>query len=108
MIAEDLRSAQLGQTELLEHLLTNMRIAQALADKQTAAAANLQAMVDDVAERYREVPAFRGLFGSYPAQTVYSLLVGFVGAQSLKAATVLLVVAICMYPTSLYMTQARY
>ncbi|GKZ93620.1 hypothetical protein AnigIFM63604_002065 [Aspergillus niger] len=94
MIAEDLRSAQLGQTELLEHLLTNMRIAQALADKQTAAAANLQAMVDDVAERYREVPAFRGLFGSYPAQTVYSLLVGFVGAQSLKAATVLLVVAI--------------
>ncbi|KAI2815026.1 hypothetical protein CBS115989_8025 [Aspergillus niger] len=54
MIAEDLRSAQLGQTELLEHLLTNMRIAQALADKQTAAAANLQAMVDDVAERYRE------------------------------------------------------
>nr|XP_001394658.2 hypothetical protein ANI_1_2190094 [Aspergillus niger CBS 513.88] len=94
MIAEDLRSAQLGQTELLEHLLTNMRIAQALADKQTAAAANLQAMVDDVAERYREVPAFRGLFGSYPAQTVYSLLIGFVGAQSLKAATVLLVVAI--------------
>ncbi|GKZ81696.1 hypothetical protein AnigIFM56816_006218 [Aspergillus niger] len=94
VIAEDLRSAQLGQTELLEHLLTNMRIAQALADKQTAAAANLQAMVDDVAERYREVPAFRGLFGSYPAQTVYSLLVGFVGAQSLKAATVLLVVAI--------------
>ncbi|PYH75244.1 putative nuclear membrane fusion protein Kar5 [Aspergillus vadensis CBS 113365] len=97
IIAEDLRSTQLGQNELQEHLLTNMRISQALIDKTTAAAANLQAIVDDTAKRYEEVPASRRLLGSYPTP-VYSLLIGFVGAQSPKAAIVLLVVSICMYP----------
>ncbi|GKZ25288.1 hypothetical protein AbraIFM66951_002207 [Aspergillus brasiliensis] len=94
IIAEDLRSVQLGQTELQEHLLTNMRISQALVDKTTAAAANLQAMVDDTAKRYNEVPVFKGLLSSHLTPTVYSLLIGFVGAQSTKVATVLLVIAI--------------
>ncbi|OJI83081.1 hypothetical protein ASPTUDRAFT_31108 [Aspergillus tubingensis CBS 134.48] len=93
IIAEDLRNAQLGQNELQEHLLTNIRISQALVDKTTAAAANLQTIVDDTVKRYEEVPASRRLLGSYPAP-VYSLLIGFVGAQSPKAALVLLVVSI--------------
>ncbi|RAK90156.1 nuclear membrane fusion protein Kar5 [Aspergillus costaricaensis CBS 115574] len=54
IIAEDLRNAQLGQNELQEHLLTNIRISQALVDKTTAAAANLQTIVDDTVKRYEE------------------------------------------------------
>ncbi|GLA91765.1 hypothetical protein AtubIFM57143_005277 [Aspergillus tubingensis] len=93
MIAEDLRSAQLGQNELQEHILTNMRISQALFDKTTAAAANLQTVVDDTVKRLEDVPASSRLLGSYPTP-VYSLLIGFVGAQSPRAAIVLLVVSI--------------
>ncbi|GAT27960.1 nuclear membrane fusion protein Kar5 [Aspergillus luchuensis] len=65
VIAEDLRSAQLGQNELQEHLLTNMRTSQALVDKTTAAAANLQTIVDDTVKRYQEVPASRRLLAIY-------------------------------------------
>lgn len=74
----------------------NMRTSQALVDKTTAAAANLQTIVDDTVKRYEEVPASRRLLGSYPTP-MYSLLIGFVGAQSPRAAIVLLVVSLCMY-----------
>ncbi|RAK94990.1 putative nuclear membrane fusion protein Kar5 [Aspergillus ibericus CBS 121593] len=107
-IAEELHRAQLqhnaamqGHSQLQEHLQTNMRISQALLEKTIAAAANLQAMVDDTATRYKEIPAFRSFLGSYPAGTVYSLLVGLIGAQSPRLAVVMLVIGICMHTPSL-------
>lgn len=73
-----------------------MRISQELVDKTTAAAANLQTVVDDTVKRLEDVPASSRRLGPYPT-TVYSLLIGFVGAQSPRAAIVLLVVSICTY-----------
>ncbi|PYI05475.1 hypothetical protein BO78DRAFT_408286 [Aspergillus sclerotiicarbonarius CBS 121057] len=103
VIAEELHKAQLhhsaaikGQSQLQEHLQTNMRISQSLLDKTTAAAANLQAMIDDTTTRYKEVPAFRSFLGSYPTGTVYSLLIGLIGAQSPRLAIIILVIGICM------------
>ncbi|OOF98814.1 hypothetical protein ASPCADRAFT_2244 [Aspergillus carbonarius ITEM 5010] len=99
--AEELHRTQLqhsaaiqGLFQLQEHLQTNMRITQALLDKTTAAAANLQAMIDDTTTRYKEFPAFRDLLGSYPTGTVYSLLVGLIGAQSPRLAILMLVIGI--------------
>ncbi|PWY83745.1 hypothetical protein BO94DRAFT_519292 [Aspergillus sclerotioniger CBS 115572] len=101
VMAQELHKSQLqhsaaiqGQTQLQEHLQTNMRISQALLDKTTATAANLHAMIDDTATRYKDVPAFRGFLGSYPTGTVYSLLVGLIGSQSPRLAIIMLVVGI--------------
>lgn len=69
-----------------------MRISQALLDKTTTAAANLQTMIDETTARYREFPALSGLFGSYSAWTVCALLFSLLGAQNPKSAMVVILI----------------
>ncbi|PYH93030.1 hypothetical protein BO71DRAFT_400031 [Aspergillus ellipticus CBS 707.79] len=101
LIATELRRIQLQHNEaiqsnsqLQEHLQTNMRISQALLDKIIATAANLQTMVDETTSRYRSSPVFGGFLGSYSTWTIISLLVGAIGALNPKLAIIMLIVCI--------------
>ena len=67
-----------------------MQISQALLDKATTTVANLQAMVDEAASKYREPQVLTGLFGQHSAWTVSTLLLSIIGALSPRAALAVL------------------
>lgn len=99
MKARDLHEAQTLQYEAITahsqaqgNLEINMRISQALIDRATAAAANLQTMIDDSATRYRESPAFNGPLGPYSTWTMCILLFSMLGVQNPRSALALLLI----------------
>lgn len=79
-----------AQSRAQESLQVNMQISQALLDRATTAAANLQALVDEAATRYREAPVLSGLFGPYSEWTVSALLFSIIGALNPRAASAVL------------------
>lgn len=79
-----------AQFRAQESLQVNMQISQALLDRATTAAANLQALVDEAATRYRETPVLSGLFGPYSEWTVSALLFSIIGALNPRAALAVL------------------
>ena len=106
MKAESLHKAQVLQLEAIKaqfqaqgDMQTNMRISQALLDKTTAAAANLQTIIDETATRYRESPAFGGFFGT-SAWTVCAFLFSMLGVQNPKPALAVLLIGISTYTSS--------
>ncbi|KAF4153854.1 hypothetical protein CNMCM6069_000198 [Aspergillus lentulus] len=97
--AEALRTAQLQQFDALEaqyrlqqHMETNFQISQALLDKATATAANLQAMIDETTTRYRDSPILGNIIGPSSAWTVCGLLLSFIGAHSPRLALAALLI----------------
>lgn len=104
MKAENLHRAQLLQSEAItaqsqaqENMQTDIRISQALLDKVTATAANLQTMVDETATKYRESPVLGGLHGTYSAWTVCALLFSVLGAQNPKSALAMIFIGMGMW-----------
>lgn len=100
--AEGLRKAQVLQFEAIteqsqahNNMQMNMRISQALLDKTTTAAANLQTMIDETTTRYREFPALSGLLGSYSAWVVCALLLSLLCVQNPKTAMVVVLIGMC-------------
>ena len=82
-----------AQARAQESLHFNMQISQALLDKASAAAANLQTMMDETASRYRESPVLGGLWGSISPWTVSAFLFSVIGSQSPRIAVAVLMVA---------------
>lgn len=106
MKAESLHKAQMLQSETIaaqsqaqDTIQTDIRISQALLDKVTATAANLQTMVDETAIKYRDSPVLGGLHGTYSAWTVCALLFSMLGAQNPKSALAVLFIGMCMLLT---------
>ncbi|KAA8644513.1 putative nuclear membrane fusion protein Kar5 [Aspergillus tanneri] len=89
--AEQFETFQI-QSQLQENLQTNMRISQTLLDRTAATAANLQAMIDEAAARYRESSSLGGLFGTYSSWTICGLLLSILGSQNPKIAIVMLLI----------------
>lgn len=103
MKAENLHRAQLlqskaiaAQSQAQDNIQTDIRISQALLNKITATAANLQAMVDETATKYRDSPALGGLHGTYSAWTVCALLFSMLGTQNPKSALAVLFIGMSM------------
>ncbi|PWY76943.1 hypothetical protein BO70DRAFT_397837 [Aspergillus heteromorphus CBS 117.55] len=106
LIADELRKVQLqhneamkGHSQVQEHLQTNIRISQALLDKTAAAAANLQAMIDETTIRYKESPTFGVFPVSSSTWTAFSLLIGLIGAQNPRLAIIVLAISISHFIT---------
>lgn len=102
--AENLHEAQKLQYEAIvahsqaqNNLQTNMRVSHALVDRVTAAAANLQTMIDDSATRYRQSPVFNGPLGPYSTWTMCVLLFSMLGIQNPRSALVLLLIGMGEY-----------
>lgn len=110
MKAGNLHRAQLLQSEAIaaqsqaqDNIQTDIRISQALLDKVTATAANLQTMVDETATKYRESPVLGGLNGTYSAWTVCALLFSMLGAQNPKSALAVLFIGMGMCLLGFYL-----
>ena len=110
MKAESLRKAQVLQFEAIktqfqaqDDMQTNMRISQALLDKTTAAAANLQTIIDETATRYRESHAFGGFFGA-STSTICAFLFSMLSIQNPKPALALLLIGISTYTSEILVT----
>ncbi|THC95915.1 hypothetical protein EYZ11_004601 [Aspergillus tanneri] len=95
--AEQFETFQI-QSQLQENLQTNMRISQTLLDRTAATAANLQAMIDEAAARYRESSSLGGLFGTYSSWTICGLLLSILGSQNPKIAIVMLLIGALLRP----------
>ncbi|KAF4229579.1 hypothetical protein CNMCM6805_001255 [Aspergillus fumigatiaffinis] len=108
--AEALHTAQLQQFDALQaqfrlqqHMETNFQISQALLDKATATAANLQAMIDETTTRYRDSPILGNIIGPSSAWTVCGLLLSLIGAHSPRLAlAALLIGAVHLTMTRFY------
>lgn len=103
--AENLLDAQNFQYETItahsqvhDNLQTNMHISKALVDEATAAAANLQTMINESASKYRDSFFSGGSIGPYSPWTICVLLFCMLSAQNLKYALTLLFIGICMVP----------
>lgn len=99
--AENLHREQIMQSEAIsaqtraqENLQTSMQISQALLDKATTTAANLQAMVDETVSRYRE-PTVLSVFGPYSPWTVSALLFSIIGALNPRAGLAVFLIGTC-------------
>lgn len=110
MKAKNLHRAQLLQSEAIvsqsqaqDNIQTDIRISQALLDKVTATAANLQTMVDETATKYRESPVLGGLNGTYSAWTVCALFFSMLCAQNPKSALAVLFIGMSMCFLGLYL-----
>lgn len=102
--AENLHEAQNLQYQAIaahsqaqNNLQINMRISQALVDRATAAAANLQTMIDNSATRYQESPVFNGPLGPYSTWTMCVLLFSMLGIQNPRSALALLIIGMGTY-----------
>lgn len=105
MKAENLLDAQNLQYETItahsqvhDNLQTNMHISKALVDEATAAAANLQTMINESASKYRDSFFSGSPIGPYSPWTICVLLFCMFSAQNLKYALTLLFIGICMVP----------
>lgn len=110
MKAEGLRKAQVLQFEAIkaqfqaqDDIQTNIRISQALLDKTTAAAANLQTMIDETATRYRDSHAFGGFFG-VSTWTICAFLFSMLSIQNPKPALAVLLIGISTYTSEIPVT----
>ena len=113
MKAESLRKAQVLQFEAIkaqfkaqDDMQTNMRISQALLDKTTAAAANLQAIIDETATRYRDSYAF-GSFLGVSTWTICAFLFSMLSIQNPKPALAVLLIGISTYTFEIRVTIYR-
>lgn len=84
-----------AQTQAQENIQTSMQISQALLDKATTTAANLQAMVDETVSRYREPAVLSGFFGPYSPWTVSALLFSIIGALNPRAGLAVFLIGTC-------------
>ncbi|KAL2217448.1 hypothetical protein M432DRAFT_617872 [Thermoascus aurantiacus ATCC 26904] len=95
--AEDLRKAQKLQAEALEAqsqaqeaLVVNAKVAQALLERVTTNAANLEASMEEMASRFRDIPVIGGAIGTFSPWTIVALLFSFIAAQHPRSAAALL------------------
>jgi hypothetical protein len=75
-----------------------MRISKAILDQTASTAANLQTMIDETTNRYREVPGLSGLLGlrAYATWAMYGLFLSLIGLQNPRSAIVILLICVCM------------
>ena len=90
-----------AHSQVHDNLQTNMHISKALIDEATAAAANLQAMINESASKYRDSFFSSGPIGPYFPWTICVLLLCLLGAQNPKSALTLLFIGTCMFPNIL-------
>ncbi|KAJ5168580.1 uncharacterized protein N7482_004174 [Penicillium canariense] len=76
------------QQQAAESIRLNMQVSQALLDRATAAAANLQMIIDDAAIKYKQTPGLHQV--GLSIWTVCLVLLIFIGAQNFKVAISLL------------------
>lgn len=103
--AENLLDAQKLQYETItahsqvhDNLQTNMHISKALVDEATAAAANLQTIINESASKCLDSFFSSGSTGPYFPWTMCVLFFCMLSAQNLKYALTLLFIGICMVP----------
>jgi hypothetical protein len=73
-----------AQSQMQKEIQFNAQISQALLDKATTTAANLHAMIDEAATKYKRIPDLH--FGGLSAWTLCGILVILIGAHNMKAA----------------------
>ncbi|KAL2822838.1 hypothetical protein BDW59DRAFT_163648 [Aspergillus cavernicola] len=81
-----------NQSKLQDEMQTNTRILKAFLDQTVSTAADLRAMIDETAAKYREAPGLSGLFGSYSPWVMYGILLSLAKLQAPKYAIVMFLI----------------
>lgn len=92
--ADELQKAQsmqvqvlAAQSEVQKEIQRNAQVSQALLDKATTTAANLHAIIDEAATKYKRIPDFQ--FGGFSTWTLCGALLILIGSHNMKAAVCL-------------------
>jgi hypothetical protein len=73
-----------AQSEVQKEIQRNAQVSQALLDKATTTAANLHAIIDEAAAKYKRIPDLR--FGGFSTWTLCGALLILIGSHNMKAA----------------------
>lgn len=89
--ADELRKAQnmqvqalAAQSQVQKEIQYNAQISQALLDKAATTAANLHAVIDEAATKYKQIPNLH--FQGFSTWTLCGVLLVLLGAHNMKAA----------------------
>ncbi|OQD73973.1 hypothetical protein PENDEC_c013G05755 [Penicillium decumbens] len=76
--------ALVAHSEVQKRIQFDAQISQALLDKAATTAANLHAIIDEAATKYKQMPDLH--FGGIPSWTLYGILLFIIGVHNMRAA----------------------
>lgn len=82
--------------------MVSAKVAQALLERVTTNAANLEASMEEIASRFRDIPVIGGAIGTFSPWTIVALLFSFIAAQHPRSAAALLLLCSGKSPQTLY------
>jgi len=76
--------ALVAHSEVQKRIQFDAQISQTLLDKAATTAANLHAIIDEAATKYKQMPDLH--FGGIPSWTLYGILLIIIGVHNMRAA----------------------